>query len=94
MAIIARNFRLRFGEIDLVAREGDTLVFIEVKARMNGKFGPGRAAIDPRKRQRLTRLAEAYLCLHRQDDPAVRFDVVEIHGLEIRHWRDAFRGDG
>ena len=81
--IVARNARTRHGELDLVARDGPTLVFVEVKAGRHGAaFGPERPvlAVDFRKQRRLRRLAAAWLAEHR-DAPqcaSIRFDVVGV----------------
>jgi putative endonuclease len=95
--IEARNWRCALGEIDIVARDRDTLVFVEVKARSGGSAGPPEDAVDARKQRRLVQLAQAYLA-HRGGEVACRFDVVAISGdrrlPRVRHLRDAFRGDG
>jgi len=68
----AQNYRSRWGEIDLIMTEGETLVFIEVRYRSRSDFGCAADTIDQRKQQRITRTA---LCYH---DVAMRFDVVLI----------------
>jgi len=60
-AILPRRFRTRFGEIDIIALDGDTLVFIEVKARWSGRFGGAVAAVYFRKQRRLINMARGYL---------------------------------
>lgn len=79
--IVERNYRTREGEIDLVATEGDCLVFVEVKARVGIGYGKPAAAVDYRKRARLRRAALAFLadrpCGSRQRD-SLRFDVVSV----------------
>ena len=80
-AIVARNWRSprdRRDEIDLVCREGDVLVFVEVKARAAGALVPGYHAIDERKRRVLRRAAESYLAGLRPKPATIRFDVVEV----------------
>lgn len=77
--IVARRYRLRGGEIDIVARDGETLVFIEVKARSSHEFGSAAEAVTPLKQRQLTRLATEYLMRHHLHDHACRFDVVSIH---------------
>jgi len=74
--IIERNCRSRWGELDLVAYDGDTLVFVEVKARRSLEFGEPAYAVDRRKQSRLIRLAERYLSRRRLGEPTCRFDVV------------------
>jgi putative endonuclease len=78
-AIVARRWRQRHGEIDIVARDGATLVFVEVKTREGHDFGEASEAVDARKRRRLVRLAAEYLARERVRDCACRFDVVSIH---------------
>lgn len=81
----ARNYRSPFGEIDLIMRDGTTLVFIEVRQRSNPYFGSGADSIDHRKRLRLQRTAEHYLQSLRQT-PICRFDVVSLNGAGDIHW--------
>ena len=79
-AIIARRYRRRAGEIDIIARDGETIVFVEVKAREDLAFGGGADAITPFKRQRIVQIAEDYLARHHpRGDCPCRFDVVSIH---------------
>lgn len=80
-AIVARNWRSprdRRDEIDLVCREGEVLVFVEVKARAAGALVPGYHAIDERKKRVLRRAAESYLARLREKPATIRFDVVEV----------------
>jgi putative endonuclease len=77
-AIIARRYRVRGGELDIVARDGETLVFVEVKARADAAFGGAAAAVTALKQHRIGRLAEDYLARHRLTDIPCRFDVVSI----------------
>lgn len=99
--ILACNWRCRFGEIDIVAREGKTLCFVEVKLRRGDRYGRAAEQVDRRKRQRLTLAAQAYLEQHPEDCP-MRFDVLEVYAPggrtdrppEILHWKDAFGTDG
>lgn len=72
------NFRLRFGEIDLIMRDQDTLVFIEVKYRSSDRFGTSLEQVTPRKIQKIRLVAQAYLQRYAQEIPYVRFDVVGI----------------
>lgn len=90
--IVARNWRCRFGEIDIVAREGDTLVFVEVKARSTGGFGGPEGAVDRRKQGRLVAAARCFISKTGAELP-VRFDVVTFLGGSVRLYRDAFRVD-
>lgn len=77
--IVARRWRQRRGEIDIIARDGATLVFVEVKARDSLAFGDGAEAVTALKRRRITQLAEEYLTRHRLADCPCRFDVVSVH---------------
>ncbi|MDR7483852.1 MAG: YraN family protein [Armatimonadota bacterium] len=98
--ILDRNARTRYGEIDLVARIGDVVVFLEVKSRTSARFGHPAEAIVARKQRRLLRLAEAYLHSRHLEGYAVRFDAVAVHldaagrMVEIEHIPDAFRASG
>jgi len=76
--ILARNHRTRLGEIDLVCRDRDTIVFVEVKARTSDAFGSPADAVGSTKRSRLRRLAEEYLAGRGEEDRPVRFDVVSV----------------
>jgi putative endonuclease len=77
-AILARRYRCRSGEIDIVARDGRTTVFVEVKARDGRRFGSGPDAVNWVKRRRIMACAAAYLARNRLMDRACRFDVVAI----------------
>src|SRR5215213_3166609 len=78
-AIVARRYRQRGGEIDIIARDGPTLVFIEVKTREGHDFGDAAEAITAWKRRRITRVALDYLARHQVGECPCRFDVVSIH---------------
>jgi putative endonuclease len=77
-AILARRYRTRYGEIDIIAREGETVVFVEVKARSDEAFGGGGAAVTGWKQQRIVRMATDYLARHGLLDAPCRFDVVTV----------------
>jgi putative endonuclease len=93
-AIIARRYRVRGGELDVVARDGETIVFVEVKARAGRMFGDAVEAVTPLKQLRMTRLAEQYLMRYRLSDCPCRFDVVSIHyedsGARVDVFQNAF----
>ncbi len=76
--IIARNYRTRAGEIDIIARDRDTLVFVEVKTRRSVYFGNPKYAVDRRKQQKISRAALFYLQDTGQSRVKARFDVVSI----------------
>ena len=77
-AIIERNFRQRFGEIDIIAEDGEVLVFIEVKTRKSDLFGSPFEAVDSRKQKKMSRVALTYLNRCGRTDQAARFDVVAV----------------
>src|SRR5688572_26363099 len=79
LTVIERNYRCRLGEIDLVARDGDTTVFVEVRQRASNAFGGAAASITSKKRMRLVRAARFYLSRLRTT-PACRFDALLIEG--------------
>ena len=96
--ILTLNYRNRMGEIDIVAEEGDTLVFVEVKARRNPDLENPKAAVTLRKQKKIAMVAQAYLKAGDHHNRRVRFDVVAIsahtkpHRVElIRHAFDAPR---
>lgn len=87
--ILEENYRWRGGEIDLIARDGDFLVFVEVKARTSEAFGTPEEAITAVKRKRLIRTAQKYLLAH-PTNLGVRFDVVALSEGEARLYKNAF----
>jgi len=89
--IVERNFRGRLGELDLVAYDGDVLVFVEVRSRANGAHGGGLGALTPTKLRQVARVAELYLAVRRPRFRTCRFDVVAITGDELTVIADAFR---
>ena len=89
LAILARNYRTRFGEIDLVARDGGTLVFVEVRLRRNDRCGSGAESIGEHKRRRIVSAARLYLARVRPEPPC-RFDVVTLDGGAPEWLRGAF----
>jgi len=92
--LVERNYRTRQGEIDLIVRKRDTLVFVEVKLRRTTGFGAPLEAVTPRKQTTLRSLAEHYLAEREPDFDTFRFDVIGIlaaqDGLRIDHVEDAF----
>ena len=79
LTIVERNYRSRYGEIDLIARDGATLVFVEVRARASNTFGGAAASITASKREKLTRTALHYLARAGRTPPC-RFDAVLLAG--------------
>jgi putative endonuclease len=77
-AILARRYRSRFGEIDIVARSGHVIVFVEVKARAGDDFGGSAAAVTPWKQRRIAQMAVDYIARHHLHDQPCRFDVVTV----------------
>jgi putative endonuclease len=77
-AILERRYRSRYGEIDIIARCGETLVFVEVKARSGQAFGGGGAAVTRWKQRRIVRMAEDFLARRHIVDQPCRFDVVTV----------------
>ncbi len=90
LAVLERNVRCRGGELDLVCRDGATLVFVEVRLRRNAAYGGAGASITARKQQRVVLAARHYLAAHRDDERACRFDCVLLDGATISWLRDAF----
>src|SRR5919198_2261343 len=78
-AIVERRYRRRSGELDIVARDGPTIVFVEVKAREGREFGDPGEAVTAAKRRRMTRLAVDYVTRNHLTGCPCRFDVVSIH---------------
>lgn len=94
MKILQRNYRYERGEIDIVAEEGEEIVFVEVKARRSKAFGEPEDAVTDQKQEQLRKVAEGYLFEHELSDRACRFDVVAIffHNgrAEFNHIKNAF----
>lgn len=93
-AILERNYRFNHGEIDVVAREGEELVFVEVKTRTTTKFGFPEESVTPEKQQLIRRTAEGYVREKKLENVLCRFDVIAIkveQGREtLMHFRNAF----
>lgn len=97
--ILARNVRSSMGELDLVAEDGQVLVFVEVKARHTDAFGGVIHAVHQRKQEKLIQLAAQYLARHHLKDRPCRFDVVLLQGAnaeasQIEHIQNAFEIPG
>ncbi|HYP06656.1 MAG TPA: YraN family protein [Bryobacteraceae bacterium] len=98
--IIARRHRSRYGEFDVIAVDGRTVVFVEVKTRRSEAVATAAEAVDRRRRERMTRAANAYLKSHSLLECAARFDIVEViwplavRRPTIRHHKNAFPAEG
>jgi putative endonuclease len=98
--IVATRRRLRYGEIDIVAVDGKTVVFVEVKSRRSDAMAAPAEAVDIHRRRRMTRAAAAYLKAHGLLEYPARFDIVEVlwpadaRRPEIRHHVNAFQAEG
>ena len=93
--IIARNFRAAGAEIDIIAKDRNTIVFVEVKARMrDGSFGSPELQVDGRKQDRIRRAAEIFAIRYHDGAPPTRFDIIAISGdgraRKLEHLKDAF----
>lgn len=98
-AILARRYRTRVGEIDIVAADGDTVVFVEVKARRDTRCGAPAEAVTWWKQRRIITMARFYLATHRCQQRPVRFDVVSVLAPRgaaptVEIIRGAFTADG
>lgn len=93
--IVERNFRCKCGEVDIIARDGRSLVFVEVKTRRTLSFGPPQLAVTPFKQRQISKTALTWLAKKKLPDANARFDVIAIilrdHQVpEIDHIRNAF----
>jgi putative endonuclease len=97
-AILARRHRCRSGEIDIIARDGKTVVFVEVKARHSRAFGEAAEAVTALKQRRIARIAAEYVVQQQLRDCPCRFDVVSIHFAggqpAVEVFQNAFSGHG
>ncbi len=88
LQLVERNFRCKVGEIDLVMRDRDSLVFVEVRRRDSLDFGGALASVTPAKQRRMVRAAQFYLQRYRQLPPC-RFDVIAIDGHGLNWLKNA-----
>ncbi|NNF98846.1 MAG: YraN family protein [Desulfobacteraceae bacterium] len=92
--ILERNYRTRIGEIDIIARDKQTIAFVEVKARKSNQYGNPKWAVTPKKQKTISMVALQYLKSSNRIDSKARFDVVSIQSLdqapEIELIRNAF----
>jgi putative endonuclease len=89
--IVERNYRCKLGELDVVAREGDVLVFVEVRSRRSARYGSALETVNAAKQRRIARVAQHYLMARQPRFESCRFDVVGITGEELVLIKDAFR---
>ena len=92
MKVLEKNYRRAGG--DLIVRDGDTIVFVEVKARTSPRFGAPAEAVTPAKMRSIVRVAMGYLQANCLLDSPTRFDVIAIDGTGLRHIRGAFDATG
>jgi putative endonuclease len=91
LRIVERNYRSKLGELDIIARDGTTLVFVEVRSRCTAQFGSALDAVGRRKQAQVSRVAMQYVAWRRPSFSRARFDVVAITGQEVVHVVDAWR---
>ncbi len=95
--IVEKNYRCIHGEIDIVALDGETVVFVEVKTRTSERFGTAAEAVDAKKQRHIINASCAFLAEKRVDDPYVRFDVVTVMlnsgKCTVELYKDAFGAD-
>jgi putative endonuclease len=89
--IIEQRFRYRRHDVDLVARRGAVVVFVEVKSRIDSRFGAPSEAVTARKQAEVVRAASVWLSRHLKAWDAVRFDVITVQGARLEWLQDAFR---
>jgi putative endonuclease len=89
--IVERNFRCNAGELDVIARDRDILVFVEVRSRTDADHGHAAEMVDAHKQRQVARVAECYLAMRDLDYDEVRFDVVAITGGDAELIQDAWR---
>lgn len=88
--IVQTNYSNKIGEIDIIAKDGKTLVFIEVKSRKTLKFGRPCEAVGVYKQNKIRQVATLYLMMKKIKDTPIRFDVIEVLDGEINHIINAF----
>lgn len=93
-SIVARNWRCGAGELDIIAREGDVLAFVEVRSRASSAHGHAAEMVSPSKQRQVTRVAGLYLAIVRPRFTLIRFDVVAVTGARLDLIRDAWRASG
>ncbi len=84
--IVNSNFKCKQGEIDLIAKNGEEIVFVEVKTRENNKFGYGIDAVDIRKQKHIKQVAQYYIYKNNLETRGIRFDILEIYLLHKKYY--------
>ena len=91
--IVERNYRCKAGELDIVALDGDDMVFVEVRSRADDEHGDAIETVNRRKQNKVRQVAEIYLAHRQPPQDSFRFDVVAINGADdVTHYEDAWRG--
>ena len=94
MKLLESRYRNKAGEIDLIMLDGETVVFVEVKTRMNAAPGTGMLAVDRNKQRRIAGAAALYLIRMGWQDRPVRFDIAEVTRYDVLHVPNAFQPGG
>ena len=92
LSIIERNFRAKSGELDIVARDGEEVVFVEVRSRSSSGYGGAAASVDGLKRHKVVAAARVWLAARGWEGPC-RFDVIAVDGGQLEHLPAAFESD-
>ena len=90
--ILQKNFKTYVGEIDVIAKDGEEIVFVEVKTRSSESYGSPGEAVDYKKQEKYVKVATEYLIRNKKEGANCRFDVIEILNGQINHVIDAFSG--
>ncbi len=88
--IIAHNYTNKLGELDIIARDQQYIVIVEVKTRSTGAYGFGYEAVTPAKQQKIKQVTQLFLMEHNLMDQDIRFDVISVDGDKIEHFINAF----
>ncbi len=91
--VIERNFRAKFGEIDIIAKDGNTLVFVEVRSKSYSSFGTPEETISKSKAKKIIKTAQLYIQIKNPSFEDVRFDIISILHNNISHIKNAFDMD-
>lgn len=91
--ILERNFRNRYGEIDIIAKDKDTICFVEVKYRSSADCGNGWEAVDYKKQHKILQVANYYMMIHNMNEwTPCRFDIISIDNGKVTLIQNAFEG--